>query len=156
MLTPSILCSLTEREPSASCCQGLSLLGWGFSCFWPPLPTSLDQSPCEVWADPSPQDCCPARPENCLLPPLPVDRPVHIVHRPFRVIPQRITPLAPLLFLAKGVRQACLGCEAALDLQRDSGPRPALLSGHVDMVKGAESRLGGRTPAVWSQPLIGS
>ena len=35
--------------------------------------------------------------------------------------------------------------EATLDLQRDSGPRPPLLSGHVDGVKGVESRLGGST-----------
>lgn len=74
-----------------------------------------------------------------------------------------VTPLEPLPFLAKGVGQRHVwaeagwgvGCggEAALDLQRDSGPKPTLLSGHVDGVEGAESRLGGRTPAVLSLPL---
>lgn len=44
-------------------------------------------------------------------------------------------------------------CEAALDLCRDSGPRPTLLSGHVDGVKGAV-RPGGRTLAGLSLPLI--
>lgn len=45
-------------------------------------------------------------------------------------------------------------CDAALDLCRDSGPRPTLLSGHVDGVKGAESGPGGRTLAGLSLPLI--
>lgn len=37
--------------------------------------------------------------------------------------------------------------EATLGLQRDSGPRPPLLSGHLDGVTGVESRLGGSTPS---------